>query len=109
MSSAAAPKLQGLLTVSREVSEAVASNKPVVALESTIYTHGALGNELAQEHEDLVRSGGAVPAIIGVFGGVPVVGLSPQDVLQMINHEGTVKASRRDLAYLVGMVRDNLA
>lgn len=94
----------GRLQVSDEVSEAIAANKPVVALESTIYTHGVLGNELAREHLDLVRSNGAVPAIIAIVDGVPKVGVSAEDVVRMIESGSAVKASRRDIAYLVGMV-----
>ncbi|KOS16684.1 Pseudouridine-metabolizing bifunctional protein [Escovopsis weberi] len=95
--------LRDLLQVSGEVSEAIAADRPVVALESTIYTHGALGKDLAREHEDLVRSCGGVPAIIAIVDGVPKVGVSIEDIVQMIEDEGTTKASRRDIAYLVGM------
>ncbi|KAF7550719.1 hypothetical protein G7046_g7927 [Stylonectria norvegica] len=92
-----------LLQVSEEVRDAVAGNKPVVALESTIYTHGALGNDLAQEHSDLVRSCGGIPAIIGIVDGVPKVGVSAEEIVRMIESEDTVKVSRRDISYIVGM------
>ncbi|KAF5010100.1 hypothetical protein FDECE_3716 [Fusarium decemcellulare] len=104
--SAAPSSLAGvreLLKVSDEVSDAVATNKPVVALESTIYTHGFLGNELAREHSDLVRRHGGVPAIIAIVDGVPKVGTTPEEIVRMIESGGAVKASRRDIAYLVGM------
>ncbi|KAI0482755.1 Indigoidine synthase A like protein-domain-containing protein [Xylariaceae sp. FL0804] len=92
--------LKGALQVSEEVTEALASSKPVVALESTIYTHGALGNDL--DLEGIVRHNGGVPAVVGILGGVPTVGLTPEEVTRMV--EGSPKkASRRDLAYLVGM------
>lgn len=97
-----------LLKVTDEVADAVASNKPVVALESTIYTHGALGNDLAREHSELVRSHGGIPAIIAIVDGVPKVGASPEEIVQMIESGGAVKASRRDIAYLTGMVRGSL-
>lgn len=103
-SPAAASGIRQLLSVSEEVAEAVATNKPVVALESTIYTHGILGNDLAQQHIDLVRSHGGVPAIIAIVDGRPKVGASYEDILRMIEEKGTVKASRRDISYLVGMV-----
>jgi pseudouridine-5'-phosphate glycosidase/pseudouridine kinase len=96
--------IRDLLQVSGEVSDAIAQNKPVVALESTIYTHGALGKDLAREHEDLVRSTGGIPAIIAIVDGVPKVGVSTEEIIRMIEEEGTVKASRRDISYLVGMV-----
>lgn len=89
------------LKVSDEVTDALETSKPVVALESTIYTHGALGNDL--DLEGIVRRNGAVPAVVGVLGGVPTVGLAPHEVTRMI--EGSPrKVSRRDLAYLAGMV-----
>ncbi|KAI0523760.1 Indigoidine synthase A like protein-domain-containing protein [Xylaria bambusicola] len=91
--------LKEILRVSEEVTDALATNKPVVALESTIYTHGALGNDL--ELEAIVRRNGGVPAVVGILGGVPTVGLTPDEVNRMV--EGSPKkASRRDLAFLVG-------
>lgn len=93
-----------LLHVSDEVADAVRLNKPVVALESTIYTHGALGKDLARQHETLVRSRGAIPAIVALVDGVPSVGVSAQDIARIVDDKGTVKVSRRDVAYLAGMV-----
>ncbi|KAI1345097.1 Indigoidine synthase A like protein-domain-containing protein [Xylariaceae sp. FL0016] len=91
--------LKDILKVSEEVKDALASNKPVVALESTIYTHGAIDN---LGLEDIVRRNGGVPAVVGILAGVPSVGLTPEEVTRMV--EGSPrKASRRDLAYLVGM------
>ncbi|GAW20664.1 hypothetical protein ANO14919_101720 [Xylariales sp. No.14919] len=91
--------LKEILRVSEEVSDALATNKPVVALESTIYTHGALGDDL--DLEGVVRRNGGVPAVVGILGGVPTIGLTPGEVTQMV--EGSPKkASRRDLAYLIG-------
>ncbi|KFA71713.1 hypothetical protein S40288_08997 [Stachybotrys chartarum IBT 40288] len=95
--------LRNILHISDEVAEAVAANKPVVALESTIYTHGALGKDLAKEHEQLVRSHGGIPAIIAIVDGVPKVGVSTEEILRLIESKGTVKVSRRDISYLVGM------
>lgn len=92
--------LQGLLNISPEVADAVATNKPVVALESTIYTHGAFEQDLLLE--EIVRRNGAVPAVCGILAGVPTVGLSKDEVARMVN-EGAKKASRRDLAYLAGL------
>ncbi|CAM1506953.1 Fc.00g065940.m01.CDS01 [Cosmosporella sp. VM-42] len=106
MSAVTSSQLSGirqLLQVSEEVSDAVANNKPVVALESTIYTHGALGNDLAREHSDLVRSHGGIPAIIAIVDGVPKVGASAEEIVRMIESGSATKASRRDIAYLVGM------
>ncbi|KAI0102217.1 Indigoidine synthase A like protein-domain-containing protein [Nemania sp. FL0031] len=91
--------LKEILRVSEEVKEALATNKPVVALETTIYTHGALGNDL--DLEGIVRRNGGVPAVIGILGGVPTVGLTPDEITQMVDGSPK-KASRRDIAFLVG-------
>lgn len=96
--------LGGLLHVSPEVRDALNSKKPVVALETTIYTHGALRQDLPELLESIVRQNGAVPATIGVLDGVPRVGLSPEEVARMVE-EGARKISRRDFAYIVGAVR----
>ncbi|KAI0022236.1 Indigoidine synthase A like protein-domain-containing protein [Xylariomycetidae sp. FL0641] len=92
--------LKSLLKVSEEVTDALAANKPVVALESTIYTHGALGDDL--DLEGIVRRNGGVPAVVGILNGVPTVGLTPGE-LSYVVQGSPKKASRRDLAYLVGM------
>ncbi|KAI1253088.1 hypothetical protein MGN70_005296 [Eutypa lata] len=91
--------LDDILKVSEEVKDALATNKPVVALESTIYTHGAI-DDLGLE--DIVRQHGGVPAVVGIYDGVPTVGLLPDEVTRMV--EGSAKkVSRRDIAHLVGM------
>lgn len=87
--------------MSDEVAEALATNKPVVALESTIYTHGALG-EL--DLEGVVRDNGGVPAVVGILAGRPTVGLTPSEIVQIVDGSPK-KASRRDLAFLAGSVR----
>lgn len=83
--------------MSEEVTEALATNKPVVALETTIYTHGALGNDL--DLEGIVRRHGGVPAVVGIHSGVPTVGLTPDEITQMVDGSPK-KASRRDIAYI---------
>ncbi|KAM0332496.1 hypothetical protein ACHAQA_002778 [Verticillium albo-atrum] len=98
---AGAPGLKDFLRISDEVAEAIATNKPVVALESTIYTHGALGNDLGLE--DIVRQGGGIPAVCGILDGVPIVGLTPEEVARMVDSGNARKVSRRDIAYLAGL------
>ncbi|KAI9171390.1 Pseudouridine-metabolizing bifunctional protein [Paramyrothecium foliicola] len=95
--------LKDILQISEEVKDAIATNKPLVALESTIYTHGAMGKDLAEQHDQLIRNHGGIPAIIAIVDGVPKVGVSPDEIVRMIETEGTVKVSRRDVSYLVGM------
>lgn len=91
--------LKDVLQISEEVADAVATNKPVVALESTIYTHGAFEEDLGLE--DIVRHLGAVPAICGVYNGVATVGLEKHQIQEMVHGKAT-KVSRRDLAAIVG-------
>ncbi len=88
-----------LLHISPEVTAALASNTPLVALESTIYTHGALSPNLPSHLDHLVRTAGAVPAVCGILSGVPTVGLTPSEIERMVA-EGAKKVSRRDLALL---------
>ncbi|KAB8346081.1 hypothetical protein FH972_023132 [Carpinus fangiana] len=89
--------------LSEEIRDAVMTNKPVVALETTIYTHGwpypdNLG--LARHLEDLVRSSGAVPATIGILNGVAIVGMAEREMKELMDPTSkAIKISRRDLAF----------
>lgn len=94
-----------LLHVSDEVREAVADGRPVLALESTIFTHGLPrphNRELALATEDQVRALGVVPATIGVVRGRPTVGLSADEISELSNDDTAVKASLRDLPIAMG-------
>ena len=90
-----------LLDLSPEVAEARAGKMPIVALESTIITHGMpypRNVETARSVEDAVRGAGAVPATIAVIGGRFRVGLNAEEIEQLGRLTGgVVKASRRDL------------
>lgn len=88
------------IRVSEEVRAAVADGRPVLALESTILSHGLpsprnLDAGLRSEQE--VRDLGVVPATVGVVGGVPVVGLARDELEHLCTAIGVVKASVRDL------------
>lgn len=86
--------------VSEEVQEAVREGRPVVALESTIFTHGLprpRNLEVALEAEKALRALGVVPATVGVFSGVPTVGLSAEQINRLSDEEGIAKVSLRDL------------
>ncbi len=91
-----------LLDLSPEVAGARAGKKPIVALESTIITHGMPyphNVETARSVEDAVRGAGAVPATIAVIGGRFRVGLNAEEIERLGQLTGgVVKASRRDLA-----------
>ena len=94
-----------LMEISPEVAQARASMRPLVALESTIITHGMpypRNVETAREVEDAVRSAGAAPATIAVIDGRFKIGLEPAEIERLGELSGgVVKASRRDLAALV--------
>ena len=86
--------------IGAEVAEALSRAVPVVALESTLISHGLPrpdNLELAREVEDLVRHEGAVPATVGMIGGVPKVGLGTAELELMATGEEIAKLSARDL------------
>lgn len=87
--------------VSEEVRQAVSENSPVVALESTIITHGLPypeNLEMAKSVESIIRESGAIPATIGFVKGVPTVGVSDDDLILLGQPEvHNVKISRRDI------------
>ncbi|KAG7854250.1 hypothetical protein KL939_004998 [Ogataea angusta] len=87
-----------------EIANCVREGGPVVALESTIITHGLpypANLEMAQSVEQLVRAHGAVPATVGFVNGVPKVGLSPGDLEAMARPGDKHKVSRRDIPYVM--------
>ncbi len=92
-----------MIKFSPEVSAAKASGQPIVALESTIISHGLprpRNLEVALEVEAIVRSAGAVPATIALIDGVVHVGLEANELARIANEDGVVKASTRDLAII---------
>ena len=98
------------LSVSAPVAEALAQGRPVVALESTIISHGMpypQNVETALRVEAAIREAGAVPATIAVIGGKLKAGLTPEEI-EYLGKKGTAvtKASRRDLPVLVARGED---
>ena len=97
------------LDVAAEVDDALASGRAVVALESTIITHGMpypSNVSTAREVEALIRERGAVPATIVVLGGRIKVGLSDEDLERLGEAKGVMKLSRADLPFAVAAGRD---
>jgi pseudouridine-5'-phosphate glycosidase len=89
------------MRISDEVAEALAEGQPVVALESTIISHGLpqpRNLQLAQELEDIVREAGAVPATVAVLDGVARVGLDKEGLERIATEPGLRKLGFRDLA-----------
>lgn len=89
--------------LSPEVADALADGRPVVALESTIFSHLGLPSpanaEALQRCEAVIRAGGAVPAVTAVLDGVPRVGLAPEETERILG--AARKAAERDLPVAV--------
>ena len=82
------------------VLDALKNNKPVVALESTIISHGMpypKNVETALRVEQVIKEHGAVPATIGIIDGEPIVGMTEEEIEEFGKRQGIAKASRRDL------------
>jgi pseudouridine-5'-phosphate glycosidase len=93
-----------LLTVTDEVTAALADGTPVVALESTIISHGMPYPQnvaMAIEVEGIIREHGAVPATIAILDGRPKIGLSPDDLELLASHGDVTKVSVRDLPFVM--------
>lgn len=96
--------MQQLLDISPEVKMALEEGKPVVALESTIITHGMSypeNIESAKTSEAMIRQEGAVPATVAVMKGRIKVGLDPDELEYMGKNSAIRKASRRDLPMIL--------
>jgi pseudouridylate synthase len=90
-----------LIAIAPEVAEALAGGRPVVALESTIISHGLLrprNLEVARQAEEAVREAGALPATIAVVAGEVRVGLDDDALRKIAEREDVVKCGVRDLA-----------
>ncbi|MDE7454673.1 MAG: pseudouridine-5'-phosphate glycosidase [Clostridia bacterium] len=93
------------IKISKEVAEALANNRPVVALESTIISHGMpypQNVQTAKNVEQIVRDNGCVPATVAVIGGTLTIGCNEAEI-ELLGKKGTqvVKVSRRDLPIVV--------
>jgi len=96
--------MNSALVFSPEVAAALAINSPIVALESTIISHGLprpSNLNVAREVEAIVRDHGATPATIAILDGVVHIGLTDEQLVAIANRDDISKASSRDLAVLV--------
>ena len=92
-----------MIKYSEAVAKALRDKSPIVALESTIITHGLprpKNLEVALEVEQIVREAGAIPATIAIIDGVIHVGLEPDQLTRLASDESILKASIRDLAVI---------
>lgn len=97
---------KALFTLNTEVESAISSNKPVVALESTVIAHGLprpRNFEVARKLEEIVRAGGAVPATIAILDGKLRVGLTEAQVRFIAENDDIKKISIRDLPIAVAL------
>lgn len=98
-----------MIHIPPHIRDALAAGQPVVALESTVISHGLpypQNLDLARAMEDEVRAGGAIPATIGVVRGAPTVGMGAADIERFARASDVLKLSRRDIAYAVAARRD---
>lgn len=101
--------LTSYLEFSREVEEARQSGQAIVALESTIISHGMpypQNVQMAREVEDIIREKGAVPATIAILNGKIKIGLSDEELEYLGQAKDVIKASRRDLPYILASKKD---
>ena len=92
---------QDFLSITPEIEKALKEGKPIVALESTILSHGMPypeNVEFAHKVEEVVRGAGAIPATTAIIGGKLKVGLNTEELELMCKGENIAKASRRDVA-----------
>ena len=88
------------------VLKALKAHKPVVALESTIISHGMpypKNVKCALAVEKMIKSHGAIPATIGIIDGEPIVGMAPKEIEAFGKRKGISKVSRRDIPYVTAM------
>ena len=93
--------MKALLAVTPEVAEAVAARRPVVALETTVVTHGLPaphGLQAAAAMEQAVRAAGAIPALVGILNGQVRVGLTAEDLQRLYAARDVVKVNPGNLA-----------
>lgn len=92
------------IVIKKEVKEAIDNNKPVVALESTIISHGMpypRNIETALECEKIARDNGVVPATIGIIDGIINIGLNENQIKQLGKAKMVLKVSKRDIAFAI--------
>ena len=92
------------MKINPDVKKAIEEGKPVVALESTIISHGMpypKNVECALAVEKVIRENGAIPATIGIIDGEPIIGMSPDEIELFGKRKGVAKVSRRDLPIIV--------
>lgn len=94
------------MKINVEVAKALKDHRPVVALESTIISHGMpypKNVKCALEVEKMIRDNGAIPATIGIINGEPIIGMTPEEIELFGKTKGIAKVSRRDIPQIIAM------
>ena len=92
------------MKINPEIKLALQEGKPVIALESTIISHGMpypKNVECALQVEKVIRDNGAIPATIGIIEGEPIIGMTPEEIELFGKTKGIAKVSRRDLPIVI--------
>ncbi len=92
------------MKINPEVAKALKEGRPVVALESTIISHGMpypKNVETALLVEKTIRDNGAIPATMGIIEGEPIIGMTPEEIEQFGKRKGIAKVSKRDLPIVI--------
>ena len=92
------------MRINEEVKKALEEGRPVVALESTIISHGMpypKNVETALKVEAVIRENGAIPATMGIIDGEPIIGMTPEEIEEFGKKKGIAKVSRRDLPIII--------
>ena len=92
------------IKINPKVQEALDNNQPVVALESTIISHGMPypdNIEMAKEVENIIKEEGVIPATIAIIDGIPTIGLTDQEIEKLAKEKNVIKTSKRDIGYVV--------
>ncbi len=96
--------MKSYMDYSEEVKKAIENNQPILALESTVITHGLpypINLETANELEHIARNNGVTPATIAIINGRIKVGVEPDELELLAKNKDMLKASTRDLAYIL--------
>lgn len=95
--------------IEAKVADALATGRPVVALESTLISHGLpypINVEMARELEEIIRGRGVVPATIAILKGQPCIGLADADLERLAREANVRKVSRRDIPVVIAFGLD---
>jgi pseudouridylate synthase len=92
------------IRIHKDIEKALKDQKPVVALESTIISHGMPYPEnvmMAKKVEEIIRNEGAIPATIAIIDGIITIGLTEDEIIKLATSNDVIKVSKRDFGYVM--------